>query len=137
MATLNPYLTYDGNCREAMEFYRSCLGGELSLMTYGDSPDGASLPPAERAKLMHAHLKTVSFSLMAADQQQGGPMRRGNDVSLMLYCESEAEIQRLFPLLSAGGKVDMPLAEQFWGAVFGNFTDRFGINWMMNWDRPA
>jgi PhnB protein len=137
MATLNPYLNFDGNCREAMEFYRTCLGGELSVMTYGDAPDGTKLPAAERAKLMHAHLKTAQFSLMAADQPAGSPLQRGNDVSLMLYCESEAEIRRLFPLVSAGGKIDMPLAEQFWDAVFGSFTDRFGVNWMMNWDKPA
>ena len=131
-----PYLAFDGNCREAMEFYQRCLGGNLSIMKVGDGPGGENLPPAAREKVMHAQLEVGSVMVMAADYQGEGKPVAGTKVCIMLDCETEEEIRRVHADLSAGGQIGTPLAEQFWGAVYGDFTDRYGIGWMVNWDKP-
>ena len=136
MPSLNPYLDFDGTCAEAMAFYKDCLGGELRVMKVGDTPLAAEMPAAVHSRLMHASLNSGAITIMASDHLTADPLDRGNDVTLMLMCSSEAEIRNLFPRLSAGGTVRTPLKEEFWGAVYGDFTDRFGVRWMMNWDKP-
>ncbi len=136
MAKLNPYLTFRDNCREAMTFYQGCLGGELKFMTVGESPAGAQLPKEAGKLIMHAALTGGSFELMASDDIEGGKVTVGNAINLMLYCASESEIKSIFPKLAVGGKVNTELKVEFWGSLFGDITDKYGIRWMLNYDMP-
>lgn len=133
---LTPYLMFNGTCREAMTFYQHCLGGELMVQTFADTPAAAHMPADAQQNVMHSMLTTDDMLLMASDAGMG-PVAKGDMVSLSINCHSTEEIQRLFSLLSAGGTVTMPLEDTFWGATFGIFTDRFGIDWMLNYDKPA
>lgn len=135
MKDLTNYLTFDGNTREAMEFYKSCLGGELFMMTFGESP--MPTPPESKNRIIHAKLSTGNLDLMASDTMPGMPFQQGNNFSLALGCESKQEAEKLFASLGAGGKVTMPLQETFWAAQFGMLTDKFGVNWMLNVDKPV
>lgn len=138
MSKIVAYLNFDGNCREAMEFYRSCLGGELKIMTAGESPMGAQIAPDLRDKVMHAELARGSLLLMASDnlQNPGWGVKLGEAITLMLVCESEEEIKASFEALARGGKVTQALGKQFWGAIYGDLTDKFGLRWMLNWEPP-
>ncbi|WP_303310059.1 VOC family protein [Hymenobacter sp. BT730] len=134
---LTPYLTFNGNCRDAMTFYQQCLGGELLISTFGDSPMADKMPADAQQGVMHASLKNDILELMASD---GGmhAVTQGNAIALSLNCSSAEEIATWFAKLSAGGTITMPLEETFWGATFGMFTDRFGMPWMLNYDHaPA
>ncbi|WP_291910974.1 VOC family protein [Chitinophaga sp. CB10] len=136
MSTLNAYLTLNGNCAEAMNFYKSVVGGELFLMTVKDSPMKDEVPAQFQDAVMHAALRNGDFSLMASDSMHQGLVTFGNSVSLTLSCGDEAEAEKLFSGLSAGGAVTMPLQETFWAKRFGMFTDKFGFNWMVNVEKP-
>jgi PhnB protein len=136
MAKANGYLMFDGNCREAMTFYKSCFGGELTVQTFGDMPQGAAVPGMKPKSIMHSLLKTSGFSLMACDRPDGEAVSRGNGLYLMLECESEEEIKRLFGALAVGSPNDTPLADTFWGSIYGDLTDNFGVSWMLNYDKP-
>lgn len=129
MASLNPYLFFNGNCREAMKFYERCFGGKLELMTYGDAK-GEGCPLAEKEKIMHAALTAKGLMLMASDRADKAPTP-GDNVSLSLTCDSLSELEELFKALSDQGQVGLPLHDAFWGDRFGALTDRFGINWML------
>ena len=125
------YLNFDGNCRQAMEFYAKCLGAELQLMPFSDAPGNAS--PQTKDRIMHARLSKGALELlMASDTQPGMPLHQGNNVSVSVNCESVAEIDTLFAALGEKGNVGMPLQDTFWGARFGMLTDQFGIHWMFN-----
>jgi len=130
MAKLTAYLTFNGNCKEAMEFYKSCLGGELQLMTVGESPAAARMPAAMRDKIMHSSLKAATLELLASDMFDQAEYRHGNTVTLTLICESKAEIEKLFANLSKGGRVRNPLSEEFFG-TYANLTDKYGFTWML------
>ncbi len=132
MKQINVYLTFDGNCREAMEFYKTCLGAELEIMPFSAAPFDSS--PEAKNKVMHASLSKGPAVLMASDAMPGMPLQRGNNFSVSINCESLEEIERLFAALSNNGKVTMPLGDAFWGARFGMLTDQFGINWMFNFE---
>ena len=136
MARIVAYLTFDGNCREAMGFYKDAFGGTLSVTTVGESPAFAQLPSQSRDHVMHAELKSDSFSLMASDNLGGAQIKVGSAISLMLYCTSEVEIRSVYPKLAAGGTVNSELKIEFWGSLYGDITDRFGIRWMLNFDMP-
>ena len=136
MKEMNSYLTFDGNAREAMEFYKTCLGGELALMTFADSPMKAQTPPGSEKRVMHARLKSGATVLMASDTMPGMPFQQGNNFSLAISCETPEESDKLFAALGAGGKVIMPLQETFWAARFGMLTDKFGVNWMLDLEKP-
>jgi PhnB protein len=129
MAKLNAYLTFSGNCKEAMEFYKSCLGGELTLMTVGESPMAAQTPVAMRDSIMHSLLTSGSINLMASDMMGQGEFKPGNTIHLCLVCESKEEIERLFAKLSQGAQAVRPLKEEFFG-TYGDLTDKFGFGWM-------
>ena len=132
---VNPYITFDGQCAEAFRFYESCLGGELFMMTYGDAPDGAQVPPGNDDRIMHASLKVGDTPLMGSDAPpQWAQKPAGFSVSLAVGTVEEAE--RVFASLSAGGTVTMPLAETFWAHRFAMFVDRFGTPWMINCEKP-
>jgi PhnB protein len=134
MKTIDPYLIFSGNCREAMEFYRDCLGADLNILTYGEGP--GDHPDAVKDKIMHARLSNGRLVIMGSDPHDGTPPTQGNNFFLNLTCDSLEEIERLFAAIGKNGKVLMPLADMFWGARFGMVTDQFGINWMFSFELP-
>ena len=135
MTHIDAYLTFNGNCREAMTFYQDCLGGELTLQTIGDSPMADQLQPQMQQGILHATLINGGLTLMASDMVGEKGLILGNAVSLMLNCSSEAEIRATYDRLSAGGEATHPLEDTFWGALFGGLTDKFGNHWLLNFDR--
>jgi PhnB protein len=132
MAQLNPYITFNGNCREAMEFYKACLGGELSVMAVGDSPMASDMPD-KKNNVLHSMLKTDGMVLMASDMIMPGEMIRGNTITLCINGGTKEELQQFFTKLSEGGTVGQPLTEAFFG-TYGELTDKFGMNWMFQAD---
>lgn len=134
MTQINAYLNFNGNCREAMNFYKECLGGELSLQTVEGSAIEAQCPPAMKHQVLHASLVKDNLVIMGSDMVGPDGFIKGNTISLSLNCNSEKEIQTFFPRLSAGGQIIHPLRVEFWGAVFGVLTDKFGVRWMLNYD---
>ena len=135
MKRINSYLTFNGNCRDAMSFYKDCLGGELTLQTIGDSPLANRMPEQMKNCILHSALTNDSLVLLGSDMAPSSGLVRGNGVSLSLDCDSEAEIRDCFLKLSSGGSADYPLEETFWGALFGGLTDRFGNHWLLNYTR--
>ncbi|MFF5788647.1 VOC family protein [Streptomyces sp. NPDC012693] len=129
---LNPYISYDGDARRAMEFYKDVFGGTLALHTFGES-GGVEAGDAAADKIMHAMLEADNgFTLMAGDVPPGMEHRPGNDIAVSLSGEDAAELRGYWDRLSADGTVSVPLEKQMWGDVFGMCTDRFGITWMVN-----
>ena len=135
MKGITPYLVFDGRCREAMQFYEKCLGGQLFIMTFSEAP--LDFPKEAKDKILHATLTTGSGVLMAADTMPGTPFQQGNNFSVAFGCESLQEIERLFAVFAEKGEVTMPLQETFWAARFGTLTDQFGINWMFQFDKTT
>ena len=134
MRSINPYLNFDGNTREAMELYARVLGAEIEIQTFGDAGMGED---AVKDRVMHALLTKGDVVIMASDTMPGMSYVQGNDVWININCESDEEIERLFAALGERGTVIMPLADQFWGAKFGMLTDRYGIHWMFNFDKKG
>lgn len=132
---LEPYLLFSGNCEEALSFYKSVLGGEIAgISRWKDMPKDAQGPPVtpeNENKVMHARFEAGSIKLMAADASPEKSYGEG-PISLSLATSDLAEAERVFDALSAGGKVEMPFSDMFWGAKFGMFTDKFGIDWMVS-----
>lgn len=127
---LNPYISFNGDARQAMEFYESVFGGTVAMSTFGEfgAPD-----PASAEKLMHAQLETpAGFTLMASDTPPGMEYDPGTNVSISLSGEDAAELRGYWEKLSDGGTVAVPLEKQMWGDEFGACRDRFGISWMVN-----
>jgi PhnB protein len=127
-------LRFNGTCREAMTFYKDCLGGELTWMTVAESPMAARMPPEAQQKLMHATLTTDHFTLMGSDMVGPQGLQRGNSFSLSLHGSSEAETRDLFSKLAAGGQITYPLTMEFWGGMFGTLVDKFGHEWLFNFE---
>jgi PhnB protein len=131
---LNPYISFTGNARQAMEFYRSVFGGTLSLNTFGefgaqDSPDAD--------KIMHGMLETDSgFTLMGADSPAGTELNPGDNVAVSLSGDDNDELRGYWEKLSDGGNVSVPLEKQMWGDEFGMCVDQFGIGWLVNIGQP-
>ena len=134
MKEITTYLNFDGNCRQAMTFYQRCLGGELHIMPFSEAPGDFAKEAKDR--IMHATLRAGSGTLMASDTMPGMPFQQGNNFAICIAPESIQETERLFTALAEGGKVTMPLQDTFWGARFGMLTDKFGINWMLNFEKP-
>jgi PhnB protein len=133
MPQLNAYLSFDGNCAEAMNFYAEVLGAKLeTLMSYGDMPGAAKMSASDAARIMHAYLVHPEFSLMAGDTPPGVRYEGVNGVMLALTYATASEGQRVFEALAAGGKITMPLGETFWADSFGMVVDRFGVPWGVN-----
>ena len=135
MKRINSYLTFSGNCRDAMSFYRDCLGGELVLQTVGESPLAARMPAKMKDYILHSSLTNDTLVLLGSDMAPSSGLVRGNGVSLSLDCISEDEIVECYTKLSSGGTSDYPLEETFWGALFGGLTDKFGNHWLLNYSR--
>lgn len=138
MATLNPYLNFNGNTEEAFNFYKSVFGGEFvgGISRFKDTPEGAKMSAADGNKVMHIALPIgKSNMIMATDamESMGQKLTAGNNFYLSLETESKDEADKLYDKLSAGGKIEMPLQDAFWGAYFGMFADKFGVQWMINY----
>ena len=138
MATINPYLNFPGNTEEAFNFYKSVFGGEFTvLQRFKETPEAGNVPASEQDKIMHIALPIGKGNmLMATDalESMGQTLTTGNNFSIAIQVESEEEADKLFNGLSAGGQVTMPLEKAFWGAYFGMCTDKFGVQWMVNYD---
>ncbi len=137
--SLNVYLNFAGNCREAFEFYRAAFGGEFSrFSTYADGPPGMTVPDAERDWVMHVSLPVGETVLMGSDVSSafGPPPTVGDNVSISILGESREHCDAMFAKLSDGGTPKMAPQDMFWGAYFGMWTDRFGIHWMINYELP-
>lgn len=132
---MNAYLNFNDNCREAMNFYKDCLGGELTLQKVSDSPEMAAHMPANMAdKILHSTLAAGPIIIMGSDLHRS-KLIEGNTISLCLNCESEQEIKSLFSNLSQGGEVIDALADMPWNALFGSVIDKYGKMWLFNYDK--
>jgi PhnB protein len=133
---LNPYLSFDGNAREAMEFYKSVFGGEMTVMTFGEG--GMAQDPAEKDKVMHSQLESPSgYWLMGSDTPAGQPYGPGNTITISLSGDDEAELRGYWDKLAEGASITMPLEKAPWGDTFGLLTDKFGTSWMVNITGPG
>ena len=135
MTQINSYLTFGGNCREAMNFYTDCLGGELTLQTIGESPLADKMPAQMKDCILHATLTKGNVVLMGSDMVSDKGLLKGNAVSLAINCSSDEEIKIFYEKLSAGGNKDHALEETFWGATFGDLTDKYGNHWLLNYEK--
>ena len=132
MTTLTPYLLFDGNCKQAMEFYRACLGGELIVTVVKDSPAKDRMPASQHDKVLNARLKGSNVDISASDwlRPDRTPIR-GTTSCLYLSGGSFQELKSFFEKLSEGGEVTDPLSQQFFG-TYGALNDRFGVRWMFH-----
>ncbi len=135
MKSINPYLNFNGNTEEAFNFYKSVFGGEFTaLMRFKDLPEEEKVSAADAEKIMHISLPIGNGTvLMATDalESMGQKLLPGNNFYLAIETESKKESDDLFARLSAGGKIEMPMQEMFWGDYFGSFSDKFGVQWMI------
>jgi len=131
---LNPYISFDGNAREAIEAYKDVFGGELTVSTFGDMGGAA---PGTEDKVMHSQLETpAGFTLTASDTPPGMPHQPGSTISVSLSGDDESELRGYWDKLTDGGQITLPLEKQMWGDVFGMVVDRFGVAWMVNIAQP-
>lgn len=139
---ISPYLNFDNKTEEAFRFYEKALGGTLTeIHRFGSMPsqEGFELTPEQKALVMHVGLELPDGQvIMASDMITGmGPTRVvGNNISISVHPDSRQDADRIFSALAEGGTITMPIADQFWGDYFGSLTDRFGINWMVNYSAP-
>jgi len=128
---LNPYISFDGNAKEAMEFYRGVFGGELTTSTFSEG--GMAEDPADADRMMHAQLETPNgMTLMGADSPSASPRSEGSTITISLSGDDEGELTRYWTGLVDGGTVTMPLEKAPWGDQFGMLTDKYGVDWMVN-----
>lgn len=136
---LSVYLNFDGNCREAVEFYAEVFNTEMQeIMTFGQMPpeEGMTIPEDIKDKVLHTHLDIKGTMVMFSDcfPGMGPPLKMGNNVSLTVASSDLTEIQRLYDRLKEGGSVEMELQETFWSKAYAAVTDRFGIPWQLDLD---
>ena len=128
---LNPYLNFNGNAREAMDFYKTVFGGELTVSTFGEG--GVPHDPADKDKIMHAQLVAPNgYWLMGSDSPPGIPFTPGNTMTVSLSGDGDAELRGYWNRLAAGGTITVPLEKAPWGDSFGMLVDKFGTPWMVN-----
>ncbi len=144
MATLNPYLTFNGNCEEAFAFYHSVFGGQFGHVgRYGEMPTQEGRPPlpaTQVQKIMHMSLPLENGSvLMGCDsfEDWGHVTVMGNNVTISIQAQTKAEADSLYNGLSEGGNQTMPMNKTFWGSYFGMLTDKFGIHWMVSFEETS
>ena len=132
MTTLNPYLSFKGEAREAMSFYQSVFGGDLTVSTFGESGMSDDLATADQ--VMHAQLEADGLTLMGADTPEGMPYNPGDNIAISLSgpAQDEQQLRGYWDKLSEGAQPGVPLEKAPWGDYFGMLTDRFGIGWMVN-----
>ena len=135
MKTINPYINFNGKCREAMKFYHKCLGGDIELQEVKGSPMEKNWSGAND-EILHSSITINGIQvLMASDMADQIDYVKGTDFALTLNCSNEQETLTLFEKLAKGGRVLQPLTEQFWGALFGSLQDKFGVKWMLSYNR--
>ena len=137
---LNTYLTFDKECREAFEFYRSVFGGDfLFIQTFGDGPPDLQVPEDEQGRVMHVSLPIGDSVLMGSDSTSafGPPPKVGGNFSITVSPDSRADADRLLAGLAEGGEMVTPMQDMFWGAYFGMCVDKFGIRWQVNFENPV
>ncbi len=130
MAQILAYLKFDGNCREAMAFYKECFGGELTFNTVKGSALEQYMKPEEGQKILHSSLVSEDLKLFASEMTK--PTSAGDAIFLWLNCKNEEEIKSIYQKLSRGGKITAELQPAYWGTNFGAVTDKFGINWYIS-----
>ena len=134
---MNPYLTFDGDCAEAMAFYADIMGGKIIMMQkFGDMPGADPANAAQNEKVMHAQLQLGDKLLMASDQGDMGTCEPPRGFNMQTAFDTVDQARRVFEKLAEGGEVTMPFEKTFWAAGFGMCRDRFGIPWMVNCDNP-
>ena len=127
------YLNFDGNCRQAMEFYAGAFGAEdVYSMTFAEAPADVNLPANGGDRILHFRLAVGKLVLMGSDCPPGMPFHVGNNFAVMLDCDREEQVDEYFALFSEGGMVIMPVAQTFWGARFGMVRDQFQVTWMFS-----
>jgi PhnB protein len=140
MIKLNTYLNFAGRAEEAFTFYKSVFGGEFgALVRFKDMPmPGVKIPKAAEKKIMHISLPMGKDALMASDSLEslGQKLIQGNNAYISAQPDSKKEASRIFAALSAGGEIEMPIADQPWGDYYGSFKDKFGVMWMVNYSYP-
>lgn len=128
------YLMFNGNCEDAINFYREKLGGNVTkLQRYGETPGHSS--ESYRDKIMHAIMNLRGLVIMFSDAPEERNVQFGDNFAIALDCKSNGELNQLFDVLATGGNVTMPVQDTFWGATFASVTDKFGVNWMLNYDK--
>jgi PhnB protein len=132
--TITSYLTFQGNCYEAMTFYQKCFGGKLFFQTLGESPFGNKLPDDMKRYILNATLIKGRLVIAASDMVQESGLSKGNSVSLLLCCRSAEEAAEYFLKLSADGRATDPLAHTFWGSLFGGLVDKYGNHWLLSYE---
>lgn len=133
MEAIIPYLNFNGNAAEALDFYSKALNGQVEFkQTYGESPMESS--ESQKNKIMHASFKAGDLHFLVSDGMEGQPVSGGDNLSLSLNFNDVEELNKTFNALSEGGKITMELQDTFWGARFGMLTDKYGFNWMFNHD---
>ena len=137
--SLNIYLNFDGNCREAFEFYRAVFGGEFQAFeTFSQGPEDMQVAEEEKDNVMHISLPIGNNVLMGSDTGSfGPPLTVGNNFSVSIDGESREQCDDVFAKLSEGGTVTMPMQEMVWGSYYGMLTDKFDINWMVSYALPT
>lgn len=138
---VHPYLNFDGKAEEAFHLYKSVFGGEfLANMKMKDVPEGDKLPLEEQNRIMHIALPIAKDTLLMASDcvpSAGHVLHPGSQTYIMLSPDSKEEADRLFAGLSDGGDIEVEMADMFWGDYFGSFTDRYGIRWMINYNKDS
>ncbi|WP_163100070.1 VOC family protein [Peribacillus alkalitolerans] len=135
--SVDVYLNFNGNCREAVEFYAEVFGTEKPhIMTFGENPPNPEYPLPEEAKnlVMHTRLNIDGSNVMFSDTFPGMPFIEGNNVTLALISKDIEFLTSVFNQLKEGGKIGMELQETFWSKLYGQVTDKFGIHWQINFD---
>lgn len=138
--TVEVYLIFNGNCREAVSFYENVFNTDKAeIMTFGDSPSDPSYPLPEEAKnlVMHTRLSILGSTVMFSDTFPGSPFTIGNNVTLAVVSDDEAQLRQAFEGLKEGGKVTMELQETFWSKCYGSLTDKYGIEWQISHEEKA
>ena len=135
MTTINPYLGFDGQCREAMAFYKTCFGGELEFQTFGESPMASQCPAGKEGQILHSSLKSEEFLIMATDMTPPEGFERGSEVSLAVGFDSEEDIRRTYDQLKEEGQVVDDLKNSFWGGLFAVVRDKYGKVWMLEFSK--
>ena len=131
---LFPYLNFNGNCEEALNFYKEAFDGEIiQLGRYGESP--MKSPEEIKDKIIHGRLQFGDVLIMASDAMNKNGVNNGDNISLSIECDTNDQLEKVFTKMSEGGKITMPLHDQFWGAKFGMLTDKFGFHWMFNCEK--
>ncbi|MEQ8471704.1 MAG: VOC family protein [Marinoscillum sp.] len=133
MAQLVTYVYFNGNCKEAMTFYHQCLGGRLEFTTVGDTPMSGDLPKSMKQCVLQSKLQSNHINIMGSDMIGDDGWMQGNNIAMLVNCDSREQITTLYKNLGEGGQPIHPIEPTFYGALFGGLIDRFGNSWLFNY----